>query len=132
MNKSLVCVSFTIFSYFYAFHECAKVIVARFTFVNAIKTLLLFLPQLLDYLRDLPALLRNLFRDFFSVGGMVMIFRARVFVLFLLLALYIISPLDIIPEGVLGLLGLIDDLFIAFIICVYASVIYRQFIAARR
>ena len=117
-------------NYFYAFHECAKVVVARFTFVNA--TLLLFLPQLLDYLRDLPALLRNLFRDFFSVGGMVMIFRARVFVLFLLLALYIISPLDIIPEGVLGLLGLIDDLFIAFIICVYASVIYRQFIAARR
>ena len=85
----------------------------------------------MEYLRDLPTLLRHLWAEFFSEGGLFLMFRIRVVVCFLAALLYVASPLDILPEAVFGLLGLFDDVFIMVLIMIYVSVIYRRYVAAR-
>lgn len=85
----------------------------------------------LDYVRDLPVLLPHLFRELFSFSGLMMVFRLRVLCCLLMAFLYVISPLDIVPEGVFGLFGLLDDLFILFILAVYLAAAYRSFVANR-
>ena len=85
----------------------------------------------MDYFWDLPALLRHLLREFFSVGGLVIMFRARIVLCVVAILVYLISPLDILPEAVLGLLGLLDDLFVLLLVLVYMTIIYRQVVAQR-
>ncbi|XP_071117218.1 E3 ubiquitin-protein ligase RNF170-like [Haliotis cracherodii] len=84
-----------------------------------------------DYIRDLPVLLRHAYTEFFSVGGLIWMFRLRVIVCFFAALLYFISPLDIIPEAVFGLLGFLDDLFIILLLAIYITIIYRQVVQAR-
>lgn len=45
--------------------------------------------------------------------------------------MYLISPLDMIPEAVFGILGLLDDMFVVFLLAIYVTVIYRRFLATR-
>jgi len=85
----------------------------------------------MDYLYDLPALLRHLLKEFFSVGGLVIMFRARIVLCVVAIVVYLVSPLDILPEAVLGILGLLDDLFVLLLVLVYMTIIYRQVVAQR-
>lgn len=87
--------------------------------------------QWLDYLWDLPTLLRHASSEFFSVGGLMYMFRLRIFLCFFAALMYLISPLDMIPEAVFGFLGLLDDLFVIFLLAIYVTVIYRRFLASR-
>ncbi|XP_063413527.1 E3 ubiquitin-protein ligase RNF170-like [Mytilus trossulus] len=86
---------------------------------------------LMDYIRDLPTLLRHTYNEFFTVGGLIWMFRLRVIVCFLAALLYFISPLDIIPEAVFGVLGFLDDFFIILLLAIYVTLIYRQFVQNR-
>ncbi|CAK8685547.1 unnamed protein product [Clavelina lepadiformis] len=86
---------------------------------------------ILDYIRDLPAILRHVLRELFSVDGFLIMFRIRVFVCLILVFLYFISPFDVFPEAVLGFVGLFDDVLILLLVLVYVTIIYRQFIAER-
>lgn len=90
-----------------------------------------FIFQYMDYIRDLPTLLRHAFSEFFTVGGLVWMFRLRVFMCFIAALLYFISPLDIIPEAAFGLLGFLDDLFILLLLAIYITIIYRQYLQNR-
>lgn len=92
---------------------------------------LLFYFQLMDYIRDLPTLLRHTYNEFFTVGGLIWMFRLRVIVCFLAALFYFISPLDIIPEAVFGVLGFLDDFFIILLLAIYVTLIYRQFVQNR-
>lgn len=85
----------------------------------------------LDYIRDLPMLLRHLWNEFFSVGGLMYMFRIRIILCFFAACMYLISPLDIIPEAVFGILGLFDDVFVVLLLTIYISIIYRRFITNR-
>ena len=85
----------------------------------------------MDYVRELPVMLRHLWGELFTVGGLAWIFRLRVLILVLGLVFYVISPLDIIPEAVFGIFGLMDDLLFAFILVIYLSISYRRILAAR-
>ena len=85
----------------------------------------------MDYIRDLPAILRHVLRELFSVDGFLIMFRIRVFVCLILVFLYFISPFDVFPEAVLGFVGLFDDVLILLLVLVYVTIIYRQFIAER-
>ncbi|XP_055946466.1 E3 ubiquitin-protein ligase RNF170-like isoform X1 [Argiope bruennichi] len=85
----------------------------------------------LDYLWDLPTLLRHAGSEFFSVGGIMYMFRLRIFLCFIAAVMYLISPLDMIPEAVFGILGLLDDMFVVLLLAIYVTVIYRRFLAAR-
>lgn len=86
---------------------------------------------LMDRLRDLPTLLRHLWTEFFTVGGLVLVFRLRIIIFLVIGFLYLISPLDLIPEAAFGFLGLIDDLFVLFLLAIYVSLLYRQFVQQR-
>ena len=87
--------------------------------------------SLMDYLHDLPTLLRHCLSDFFSIGGLLVMFRVRVILCFIAAIIYFISPLDIIPEAAFGLLGFLDDFMIMLLLAVYVSIIYRQVVAQR-
>lgn len=87
--------------------------------------------QWMDYIRDLPTLLRHAMSDFFTVGGLVFMFRLRILVCFLAAFFYFISPLDIIPEAIFGIFGFLDDLFIVLLLAIYVSLIYRNVVRDR-
>lgn len=72
-----------------------------------------------------------MFRNFFSVSGLVLMLRARIAMYLFIVVLYILSPFDIIPESVIGVLGFLDDLAITGVILLYLTVIFRQSLANR-
>lgn len=82
--------------------------------------------------RDCPTLMRHLWNEFFSVGGLMLMFRIRILLCFVAGLMYVFSPLDIIPEGVFGVLGLLDDIFVMFLLAMYISIIYRRLVVSRR
>lgn len=84
----------------------------------------------LEIIRDTPALLRMLARTLFSPRGIVLLQVIRVLIsplLFMLTSLiYLVVPFDILPEGVFGVVGYIDDVAL---ICI--SVIFLGYTARR-
>ncbi|CAK9295705.1 unnamed protein product [Gordionus sp. m RMFG-2023] len=86
----------------------------------------------MDYIRDLPVLLRHAIGEFFSVSGLAFVFRARMVLCFLGAALYLLSPFDALPEAVFGILGFLDDAVVLLLVAVYATVAYRQTLTARQ
>ncbi|XP_015791981.1 E3 ubiquitin-protein ligase RNF170 [Tetranychus urticae] len=85
----------------------------------------------IDYLYDLPTLLRHSVSEFFTVGGLMWMFRIRIFLCFIGAIMYLISPLDILPEAVFGLFGFLDDVFVVLLFAIYVTIIYRRFLANR-
>ena len=83
----------------------------------------------LDHLRDLPTLLRHMSNEFFTLGGLMYMLRIRIVLCFVAAIMYLISPLDIIPEAVFGIIGLIDDFFVVLVLALYVTIIYRRFLA---
>ncbi|CAI8595755.1 unnamed protein product [Vicia faba] len=81
---------------------------------------------------DLPFLLRRLFRDFVNPNNSLpLVVRARVFLSMIVSVIYIFSPIDIIPEGILGVVGLLDDVLIALIFFLYVATLYRSVLYRR-
>ncbi|XP_063770665.1 E3 ubiquitin-protein ligase RNF170 isoform X1 [Pseudophryne corroboree] len=87
--------------------------------------------SLVDRIMDLPTLLRHAFREMFSVGGLFRMFRIRIVLCLLGAFFYLVSPLDIIPEALFGILGLMDDLFVIFLLLIYISIMYREVVTQR-
>ncbi|VDK67483.1 unnamed protein product [Litomosoides sigmodontis] len=87
---------------------------------------------IIDYIRDLPVLVPYMFRAVVSVNGLMFMFRIRVFLCLFGMAVYILSPFDILPEAAFGILGMVDDIFIAFVVLVYATILFRQLLAGGR
>lgn len=76
-------------------------------------------------------MLRHLSNDFFSSNGLFYMFRIRVFICVLAAIMYLISPLDMIPEAVFGIFGLIDDIVVVVLLAIYVTIIYRRFLSTR-
>ncbi|KAF1894313.1 hypothetical protein Lal_00027159 [Lupinus albus] len=53
------------------------------------------------------------------------------FMQMILSAVYVISPIDIIPEGILGIVGLLDDLLIVLICFLHVATLYRSVLFRR-
>ncbi|CAF0899776.1 unnamed protein product [Brachionus calyciflorus] len=87
--------------------------------------------DLLDYIYDIPILFRHLLNELFSFDGLSIWYRVRIMFFIMVAFCYFLSPLDIIPEALFGIFGLIDDLFVVFIIVIYVCTIYRQLITNR-
>ncbi|KAF3633587.1 ATP-dependent protease La domain-containing protein isoform 1 [Capsicum annuum] len=45
--------------------------------------------------------------------------------------IYVLSPVDLIPEGFLGIIGLLDDLIIMFICFLHVAALYRSVLLFR-
>jgi RING finger protein 170 len=87
--------------------------------------------SIMDYIYDLPTLLRHSFVALFSLDGLAVWYRVRVVFLVIFALTYLLSPLDLIPETVFGLFGFIDDILLFFFLAVYITIIYRQIVANR-
>ena len=46
----------------------------------------------------------------------------------LLMGLYILSPIDLLPECILGILGLIDDILVFIILLIFVSNAYYNYL----
>lgn len=84
---------------------------------------------LVEVIRDLPVLLRHLVHYLFSGDGLHLAFQLRVAVLAAIWLVYLLSPLDLIPEAVFGLVGLLDDLVVFLLIAMYLTFFFRQIMA---
>ncbi|XP_015743003.1 E3 ubiquitin-protein ligase RNF170 [Python bivittatus] len=87
--------------------------------------------SIMERIMDLPTLLRHAFREMFSVGGLFWMFRIRIFLCLLGALLYLASPLDFLPEALFGILGFLDDFFVVFLLLIYISIMYREFVTLR-
>lgn len=85
--------------------------------------------SLVEVIRDLPMLLRHLWSFVWSAEGIHWLFRLRIITLSGAALIYILSPLDIIPEAAFGLLGFIDDIVIMGLFLIYAGILFRNFVA---
>ena len=74
-------------------------------------------------------LIPHILRQIFTVDTLSWAYRARILMIMFIVIGYVISPLDIIPESVLGLLGLFDDFFIIFCAALYIIIIYREYLS---
>nr|CDS31334.1 ring finger protein 170 [Hymenolepis microstoma] len=80
----------------------------------------------IDQLRDLPVLLRYFWRAIFDgEGNISCLLRLRLIVLFLFVFFYVISPLDIFPESIVGVFGLLDDCLVCLVFCIYLGALFR-------
>lgn len=84
----------------------------------------------MEHIRDLPVLARHVWRLFWSEDeGIPLIFRLRILLMALGAVCYALMPLDILPEMVFGIVGLLDDIFIILVFLMYAVQLFRQLIA---
>ena len=87
--------------------------------------------QILEYIRDLPTLLQQLFHELFSGSGLILVLRFRIILCFIAALLYLLSPIDILSEAAFGLLGFLDDIVITILVLFYVSEVYRNVVADR-
>ncbi|KAG6431962.1 hypothetical protein SASPL_103534 [Salvia splendens] len=89
-------------------------------------------PYFLQRMQDLPFLLRRLSRDILDPQrALPLVVRARVYLAMILSAMYVVSPVDIIPEALLGIIGLLDDLIVVFMCFLYVAALYRTVLVSR-
>ncbi|CAN7078066.1 unnamed protein product [Brassica oleracea var. botrytis] len=60
-----------------------------------------------------------------------LVIKARVYIALILSVIYIISPIDIIPEALFGIIGLLDDVIIALIFLLHVAALYRSVLYSR-
>lgn len=83
--------------------------------------------SLIQRLQDLPFYLKRLVRELMDPQrSLPRVIRARVYFAMILSAIYVLSPIDIIPEGVVGIVGFLDDLLVALLCFLHVAAIYRS------
>ena len=83
----------------------------------------------MHYIYDVPILLRHMWRNTFTVGGLVVIHKLHLLLIAVFVLIYLLSPFDLLPESVLGVIGLVDDVLIVLAVLVYITIIYRARVA---
>ena len=68
--------------------------------------------QLFDYVVEVPTVVRHAWRAIWSDGTYPGLLRMRLLLLLVIFVVYLLSPLDLLPEAVFGVLGLLDDLLL--------------------
>ncbi|XP_064974521.1 uncharacterized protein LOC103992613 isoform X1 [Musa acuminata AAA Group] len=88
--------------------------------------------SLIQRLRDLPFFIRRLLREMMDPQrSLPFVLRVRVILAMALTAIYVLSPVDIIPEGVFGFVGFLDDLIILLIVFLHLATVYRSVLLYR-
>jgi len=85
--------------------------------------------SVMEQLLDLPVLMRHLWSYFWSGRGLHFAFQVRVALLGIMWLVYLLSPLDLLPEAVFGIIGLLDDLFIFVLISMHLAYFFRQILS---
>uniref|UniRef100_A0A0D9W167 Ubiquinone biosynthesis monooxygenase COQ6, mitochondrial n=1 Tax=Leersia perrieri TaxID=77586 RepID=A0A0D9W167_9ORYZ len=88
--------------------------------------------SLTQRLQDLPFFIRRLFRELMDPQRTLpLVFRARMIMMVALSAIYVLSPVDILPERVLGLFGYFDDFLVLLIVFMHLAAVYRSLLLYR-
>ncbi|XP_018014974.1 E3 ubiquitin-protein ligase RNF170 [Hyalella azteca] len=82
-----------------------------------------------DHVRELPTVLRHVWAELFTWDGLQFIYRIRIILLMVAGFLYALIPFDLLPEAVLGIIGLLDDFLIVGYLLIQISVLFRNQIA---
>ncbi|ONI35815.1 hypothetical protein PRUPE_1G555800 [Prunus persica] len=82
--------------------------------------------------QDLPFFLRRLLRELIDPNRSLPARRmAQICFAMILLAIYLVSPVDLIPEAMFGLLGYVDDFIVALVILFNLAAISRSILYHR-
>lgn len=81
--------------------------------------------------RDTPTLLRHVLSELVSTRGLSFCNRVWIIVLMIFAMVYVISPIDLIPELLFGPIGYIDDIGSVIALIMYVVQIYRQDMSTR-
>ena len=84
--------------------------------------------QLFDYVVEVPTVVRHAWRAIWSDGTYPGLLRVRLLLLLVIFAVYLISPLDLLPEAVFGVLGLLDDLLLFLLLGFFFYYMFRRFL----
>ncbi|XP_018113765.1 E3 ubiquitin-protein ligase RNF170 isoform X1 [Xenopus laevis] len=79
-----------------------------------------------DYLYDMPSLLHLALRRIFTMGGLVWVFCLRILVCLFGAIVCLSSPFDAIPDPMCGILSIIDDLVVVFLLLICVINIFQQ------
>lgn len=83
--------------------------------------------KLFQRVRDMPLLLRRMIWELMDPQRAIpLVHRTRILFFLVLLAVYVFSPFDVIPEGVVGLVGLLDDVLVIVMVLFYLAMLYRS------
>lgn len=82
--------------------------------------------QVTSQVRDGPTILRHVFSEMFSTSGLSYYNRLWIVLILILVLVYFVSPIDILPELILGPIGYIDDLGSIIVAMMYIVQLYRQ------
>mmetsp|Transcript_15209 Transcript_15209/g.21351 ORF Transcript_15209/g.21351 Transcript_15209/m.21351 type:complete len:264 (-) Transcript_15209:186-977(-) len=86
--------------------------------------------SLLEHLYDMPTLLRHLWNRILDGRGFLWLLRGHQLLVWAGMLLYLLSPFDMIPESVFGVIGFIDDLLVVGITLAILAVCFRQALIA--
>jgi len=82
-----------------------------------------------EHLADLPMISRRMMRYLTTQDGITFLMNARIVPYLIMTAVYALSPFDIVPESLFGMIGVLDDLIILVMCVLYMVTIYRNFAA---
>lgn len=83
--------------------------------------------SLIQRVRDMPLLLRRLVREMMDPRrALQLIHRTPILFYLVFVAFYLVSPLDLIPEGIVGLVGFLDDILVMVVVLFYFAMLYRS------
>ncbi|KAL7118065.1 hypothetical protein ACP275_03G112300 [Erythranthe tilingii] len=85
---------------------------------------------LIQRIRNLPFLLKKLLLDMMYPEQLSFPMRGHVYLAMTFGAVYVLSPVDFISEGRLGMVGLIDDLIIVLLCFLHVAAIYQECLLA--
>ncbi|KAJ6821672.1 putative sugar phosphate/phosphate translocator [Iris pallida] len=88
--------------------------------------------SLMQRVWDLPFFIRRLLRELMDPQrSLPLVIRARMMFAMILSAVYVISPVDILPEAILGIVGFLDDILIVLIVFLHIAAVYRSILLFR-
>jgi len=84
-----------------------------------------------EYILDAPILLPFLWSWVLNNRGTTMsiLLRLRLLAIGIVMILYLLSPFDIFPEAMFGILGYLDDIIILLMVVVYMCSVFRQLVS---
>ena len=96
------------------------------TYDRQLFNLFIYLFQLASQVRDGPTILRHIFNEILSIGGLSFCSRLWIILILILVLVYLLSPIDLLPELILGPIGYIDDIASFIGAMMYIVLLYRQ------
>ncbi len=79
-----------------------------------------------DYILDAPFLVKRFLREICTTDITVLVRNYRLILTMVTGILYLVSPFDLIPEMVFGLIGYLDDLVIVIFVFIAVGQGFRQ------